>query len=206
MTVTSIEESVKGRYRVKFDDGAEVISNLSAVTDARLYTGRELSREEYSAFKAMSEKALFFEKAAALVSQRQLSCSELKKKLLEKGAEEETANDCVSRLAELGLLNDESYAVSLARHCASRGYGAQKLKAELIRRGVSREFWDEALKNLEDGGDDALDALIRRKLRDPGDKNELRKLSAALYRRGYSLEQIRSAMQRIDAEADVIEE
>lgn len=205
MTVTSIDESVKGRYTVKFDDGREVQSGLSAVTDARLYTGRELSAEEFSAFKALSEKALFFEKAVELVSQRQLSAFELKKKLREKGAEDETVEGCASRLTELGLLNDENYAVSLARHCASRGYGAQKLKSELARRGIDRELWDEALSCVEDS-DDVIDSLIRRKLRNPGDKNELRKLSAVLYRRGYSVEQIRSALQRIDAEADIIEE
>lgn len=205
MTVTSIVESVKGRYTVKFDNGAEVISGLSAVTDARIYTGCELSAEEFSVFKALSEKALFFEKAVELVSARQLSACELKKKLLEKGAEEETADSCVSRLEELHLLDDESYALSLARHCVSRGYGAQKLRAELIRRGVPREYWDAALESVENS-DDSLDALIRRKLRNPADKNELRKLSAALYRRGYSVEQIRSALQRIDAEAEYIEE
>lgn len=205
MTVTSIEESVQGRYTVKFDDGREVTSNLSAVTDARLFSGRELSDEEFSAFKALSGKALYFDKAVALVSSRQLSAFELKKKLMEKGAEAEIAEECVSRLTELGLLNDESYALSLARHCVSRGYGVQRLKSELLRRGISRELWNEALCLVEDS-DDSIDSLIRRKLRNPGDRDELRKLSASLYRRGYTAAQIHSALQRFDVEAENIEE
>ena len=51
--------------------------------------------------------------------------------------------------------------------------------------------------------DEKLDRLIASKLRDPSDRDAVRKLSASLSRRGYSWEEIRSALGRVtDIEED----
>ena len=49
-------------------------------------------------------------------------------------------------------------------------------------------------------GDEKLDRLIAARLKDPGDRDEVRKLSASLYRRGFSGEEIRSALRRAQAD------
>lgn len=50
--------------------------------------------------------------------------------------------------------------------------------------------------------DGKLDRLISAKLKDPGDREQVRKLGNSLYRRGYSWEEIRSALARYSAETD----
>ena len=116
-------------------------------------------------------------------------------KLLQKGVDEDAADYSVNWLSDHGFLNDESYAAAVARHYAAKGYGAGRVRSELSRRGVDRELWDEAVENMPET-DGRLDKLIAARLKDPADRDQIRKVSAALFRRGYSWEEIRSALRR----------
>ena len=84
------------------------------------------------------------------------------------------------------------------RHYAARGCGAGRVRQELMRRGIPRELSDEALGAMPEGND-RLDRLIAAKLKDPADRDAVRKLSASLYRRGFSGEEIREALERARA-------
>jgi regulatory protein len=111
-----------------------------------------------------------------------------------------SAEQAADRLEELGLLNDREYAQTVARHYAAKGCGERKLREELYRRGVPREYWDEALEGVETT-DDALDKLVQKKLRgaEPTREN-LKKVSDYLARRGYSWEDISGALRRYEEE------
>ena len=130
-----------------------------------------------------------------------MSEKELVDKLIRKGEDEETARDCARWLREEGFLNDESYAATVARHYAAKGYGPGRVRAELSRRGVDRELWDDTLQAMPENTD-KLDRFIAARLTDPEDRDQVRKVSAALYRRGYSWEEIRSALRRFNAETE----
>ena len=47
-----------------------------------------------------------------------------------------------------------------------------------------------------------IDAYIARRLSDPKDRDSVRKIGAALFRRGYSWEEIRAALRRFDTETE----
>ena len=117
------------------------------------------------------------------------------------GEDEDTAEYCALWLEEQGFVNDESYAAAVARHYAAKGYGAGRVRAELSRRGVPRDFWDDALETMP-SGDEKIDKFISARLNDPEDRDQIRKISAALYRRGYSWEEIRGALARHDADTE----
>ena len=50
-----------------------------------------------------------------------------------------------------------------------------------------------------------IDKFIASRLKDPNDRDQRRKVSAALYRRGFSWEEIRSALRRFDAQTEDLE-
>ena len=104
------------------------------------------------------------------------------------------------RLTELGLLNDGEYARMVVRHYAAKGYGPRKLRDELYRRGVPRSFWEDALGEREPD-DSQIDKLARQKLRggEPTREN-LKKVSDYLARRGYGWEEISAALERLRQE------
>lgn len=201
MLIKALKQTSPGRITVCLEDGSEIRSSLNVVTDLRLFSGKELDEEDIRALRSASGRSIARDRALEMISRRLMSRKELHDKLVQKGESEENADYCVSWLSENGFLSDESYAAAVARHYASKGYGAGRVRTELSRRGVPRELWDEALGVMPET-DGKLDRLISAKLKDPGDREQVRKLGNSLYRRGYSWEEIRSALARYSAETD----
>lgn len=198
MQITALKQATAEHITVIFADETEVKSTLGVVTELRLFSGKELDDREMEALIRDSRRALMREKALEIVSQRQMSAKELNRKLRDKGADEETADYCVQWITERGLIDEERYAAAIVRHYAAKGYGEGRLRQELQRRGVPRELWEDALEQMPEDTT-KLDRLVTSKLRDPDDRDAVRKLSASLYRRGYSGEEIREALERARA-------
>lgn len=201
MQITDIHQTSPGRLTVTLAGGDEIKSTLGVVTDMRLYSGREMDPAAVSELKSASLRALARERALEYLSRRPMSCAELKKKLIEKGEDEDVAEYCVGWLSEHGLIDDESYAAAVARHYAAKGYGPGRVRTELSRRGIARELWDGALDAMPENVD-KLDRFISSRLHDPDDRDEVRRVSQALFRRGYSWDEIRRALERHRAGAD----
>ena len=199
--VSAMRQTSPGRVTVTLCGGEEIKTTLNVVTDLRLYSGRELDEEELKELYRASRSALARNRAMELLSRRPMSEKELVDKLIRKGEDEETARDCARWLREEGFLNDESYAATVARHYAAKGYGPGRVRAELSRRGVDRELWDGTIEAMPENTE-KLDRFIAARLTDPEDREQIRKVSAALYRRGYSWEEIRSALGRFHAETE----
>ena len=194
MTITALRQTSADRVTVVLADGSEIKSALGVVTDWRLFSGKELEEEELALLRRDSSRALARDRALELISRRLMSRREVKEKLLQKGADEDAADYSVQWLTEHGFLSDESYAAAVARHYAAKGYGAGRVRSELSRRGVERELWDEAVEQMPQT-DEKLRKLIAARLKDPEDREQIRKVSAALFRRGYSWEEIRAALR-----------
>ena len=203
MTITALRRISADRFTVALEDGSEIKSSLGVVTDRRLFTGKDLDEEELAALRRDSSRSLARDKALELISRRPMSRKEVREKLLQKGVDEDAAEYSADWLQEHGFLNDESYAAAVARHYAAKGYGAGRVRSELGRRGVDRELWDGALEQMP-AADEKLHKFIAARLKDPEDREQLRKIGAALFRRGYSWEEIRTALRRYSDE--IIEE
>ena len=204
MIITDIRQTSPGRLSVGFEDGSEVKTTLGVVTDLRLFSGKELDEEALEGFRLDSIRALAREKAMEMLSRRPMSRRELERKLMEKGIDGETAAHCSQWLSERGLMDDESYAQALGRHYAAKGYGPGRLKAELSKRGIDRELWEDTLESMP-VSQQKIDKFISARLKDPEDREQLRRVSAALLRRGHSWEEIRAALERFNAEAEYME-
>ncbi|MDO4982055.1 MAG: regulatory protein RecX [Eubacteriales bacterium] len=201
MLISNIKQTVPGRLTVEFDSGTAVKTTLGVVTELRLYSGKELDNERLEEFRLLSHRSLAREKALEILSKRPMSRMELYKKLLEKGEDETDADYCVSWLADNGLINDESYAGAVARHYAAKGMGAGRIKTELSKRGISRELWEDALDAAPDNSE-KIDKFIASRLKDPNDRAQVGKVGQALYRRGFSWDEIRQALARYNAEVE----
>lgn len=205
MVVAQLKSTSQSHVTVLFEDGSELRSTLNVITDCRLYSGKDLDEEAYEQLRKSSEKALSFEYAADLLSRRQYSMKELHDKLVKKGMSEEIASYCVRHMTENGLMDDESYAAAVARHYTAKGYGAGRIRSELSKRGVSRELWDESIEEAP-ANDDKVDRFISVRLKNPDDPNQVRKVIAALQRRGFAYTEIREALARLNTRAEIEED
>lgn len=215
-----------GRWLVWLDDASCVRIGEGDVVSLGLYSGKELTDAEGEALADAGGRSRLMERAVGLLSQRPMSRKELLDKLcaptrqkrekypydkldddpdwsllqVRKEALLEQGAVVADRLTELGLLNDGEYARTVVRHYAAKGYGPRKIRDELYRRGVPREFWEEAMEEREPDEDQVAE-LARQKLRDAEPNREnLKKVSDYLARRGYRWEEISSALNRIREE------
>ena len=199
MRITAIKQTSPGRLTVCLDGGEEIASTLGVVTDMRLFAGKDLDERQAEQLRLDSRRALVRERALTLLGQRPMSCRELETKLRQKGVDDDSAAWCVAWLRDNGLIDEESYAAAVVRHYSAKGYGEGRIRAELSRRGLSRELWEDAFEARPEGTE-KLDRFLSQRLRDPDDRDQVRRVTAALYRRGFSREEIREALARFHAE------
>lgn len=190
-----------GRWLVMLEDGSVLRVGENEVLQFSLYRGRELTEEEGERLLSSARHSGLKEKALDLLTRKPMSRKELEQKLEQWEASWEELTEICDRLEELGFLDDGRYARQVVSHYAARGYGARKLRDELYRRGVPREFWDEALEQCEDCSE-LLDAFLEKKLKGSRDPKEMKRASDALARRGYSWSEIREALNRYGAELE----
>lgn len=229
MKIVKLEPSKHkdGRWLVGMEDGSLLRVGEGDVVSLSLYSGKELDEPAADALAAAASRNKLRERAVALLSGRSMSKKELVDKLSapprprkrqegvtadgagcdadpelrqrQRQALREEAEAVAEWLAGLGLLDDEAYARAVAQHYCAKGYGARKIRDELYRRGVPRTYWDEALTEAE-AEDSAVDRLLARKLRgaEPTREN-MKRASEYLARRGFGWDEISAAIERFQA-------
>ena len=183
-------------WTVALEGGDTLRVPEGTILDYALYDGRELAEEELAELKAAAFSAALRTKAVHMLSSRLMSAGQLNEKLMAKGATDRQAAEIVAWAIDIGLLNDEEYAKALARHYQAKGYGIYKIKDELYRRRVPRQYWEGALADLEDP-EEIIDACLAKKVKDPADRKEIKKASDALVRRGFSWSQVAAGGERL---------
>ena len=201
MRIREIKQTSPERLTLIFDDGTELKTTLGVVTDRFLCSGTELDGEEYASLCSASTLSLAKARALRIIGARPVSAKMLRDKLVEKGETPENADECVSWLEDMGLIDDRSYAGSVVRHYAAKGYGASRVKQELRRHGIAPELFDEALAEMPQQ-DETLLRYIRTHLTDPDDRGQVKKVSDALFRRGYGWDEIKHALNSFKAETE----
>ena len=195
MIISALRSTSPERITLILEDGQEVPTTLGILTELRLFAGKDLDEEQLDLVKRKTSAALAREYGLTLLSNRQHSRKELGDKLLRKGTPDEAADDALDWLEDHGYLDDERYAGVVVRHYVAKGYGPGRIRMELTKRGISREHWDSAFSELPQT-DDTIERDLRSRLRNPEDRDEVRKVSAALARRGFGWDEIKAAIER----------
>lgn len=201
MTLREIKQTSPERFTLVFDDGTELKTTLGIITERFIHSGMDFDEDAYNELVSACTLALSKARALRIINARPMSREELRKRLVEKGETPENAEECAEWLCQMGLINDTEYAGSVVRHYAAKGYGASRIKQELRRHGLSRELWDEAMEQMPEQ-DEYLARFLRSRLSDPGDRAQVKKVSDALFRRGYSWDQIKHALNEFDTQGD----
>lgn len=211
MKLCKLEPSqrVKERWLCFLENGEILRVTEREVVSFALYAGMELSPAVLEELTAAAGESKVRAKALELISRKPMSRKELTDKLTtrpprgrdgkerEPVATAEQAEEVAQRLTELGYLNDAEYARTVVRHYSGKGYGERRVRDELYRRGVPREYWEEALEECREP-EDGIDAFLEKRFRGrTPDQKELKRASDALLRRGYRWNEIREGLNRL---------
>lgn len=143
----------------------------------------------------MSEVATFNDVQAAalrLLGRREHSRQELTSKLTQRGWPDALVESVLDVLADQGLQSDARHAEHYARGRAERGYGPQRIRAELQQRGIDKGLISRVLGELDiDWWAHASRWVQRRYPEAAEDIQERARRQQALLRRGYPHEMVR---------------
>lgn len=201
MKITALKETKAGRISL-FLDG-QFITSLDTLTfgEYGLCVDDEIDEDTLNEILRLSQSRRTKQKAVELLSYRPHSKAELKKKLM-KNASEEDAENAISRMEELEMVNDLSFAKLIVREYGEiKLYGIHRVTQELYRRGVEPEIIAEALNELPDQQEIItrfLNSRWRAELR--GNLASRERLVRKLITRGFDYDDIRPVASRFEIE------
>lgn len=145
------------------------------------------------------------QRALGLLTRREHSRRELKRKLSARGVEEGEAEAAVLRLADAGWQDDARFAEFLVRSRAGTGYGPLHIRAELGTHGLDRDTIAAAMDSFEGDWTEVARDLVRRRFGEAGpqDLAQRRKAAELLMRRGFDGDRIRAATRFDPDDADI---
>ncbi len=197
MRITQAKQK-NAKYLYLYLEGEYALAaHTEAFASMGLKEGMEITPEQLEELKARTDTIKAREKAYQLLSYRDYSKKELTDKLGNK-VDYEVAEMVTDRIEELGYLNDEEYARKLVRSLSrEKMLSERSIRRELSQKGIPAELAEEAMGELEEDDVARILRLIHRKFeRKLGDDAGVRRVYAALLRRGYSYGDVRTALQQ----------
>ena len=141
------------------------------------------------------------DKALRLLEFRSHSEKELTDKLKRAGAKEYDIEEILEFCRNYNFVDDRKYAFAKARDLKNlKKYGTQRIKAELYSKGISAEYIEEALMELDDDEEEVLLPLVRKKLGGDFERQNVDKCIRYFLYRGYNFSDIKRCIENIKTE------
>lgn len=150
--------------------------------------------------------------AIFLLSRRDYSASELRKKMKGRGYLEDAIVPVLDELLASNTINDRRYGSNVVAYRARRGQGPVRIRNELRKAGVAAEDVEAAVAGESEGqaGGDAPDFVRRAKEvrsrkfgpETPKDRKERAKQARFLQYRGFSTDHIRAVLEGAPDDSD----
>jgi regulatory protein len=144
-----------------------------------------------------------FERAVEALSHRERTAAELTEWLDARGFARLEIEAAIDRLIEDGAVDDERFAIRFAEDKRElRGWGPDRIREGLARRGLERELIDAALEG--DGHSTQLERaieLLERRGDPPVDERSRARALAFLARRGYEADLAYDAVRTTERRA-----
>ena len=203
MRIDSLKQTADraGRYWITFEDGSKLGLYRQTVEDFGLYTGKELSEDEYASLLSAAGKMSAKMRAVRIVSATNVSCRDLEDRLVRKGEDPQQAKEAVQWMEDLHLVDDRKTAEQVVHSCISKGYGIARAKQVLYEKRIPKAFWEEVLAEYPDQWE-KIESFLRSRLNGDSDDKQIRRAVDALIRRGHSYGNIKRVLNELSFEAE----
>jgi SOS response regulatory protein OraA/RecX len=186
---------------VRFDDGTTMRLYRQTIEDFGLYTGRELLEDErkklQEAAGAMSAKM----RAVRIVAASSVSQKDLERRLVQKGEDRKHAQDAVSWMSEMHLVDDAQTAAQVVNRCAAKGYGIARAKQALYEKRIPKQYWEAALADYPDQSE-YIEKFLLDRVTVNAESREVKKAIDALLRRGHNYGDIRRVLSQLTIDTE----
>lgn len=196
ITALKVQKRDQDRVSVYLDD--RFAFGLPAIVAARLRQGQLLSDAEIESLQEQGSTEAAYDQVLGYLGYRPRSSSEVTAYLRKRELSDSQIEAVCSRLTRSGLLDDQEFARFWVENRERfRPRGAQALRYELRRKGISAEIVDEALASLDSSASAYHAAGNKARQLSHLDRPAFeRKLVEYLARRGFDYDVARQAAER----------
>jgi regulatory protein len=196
--VTSVIPLEKGKARIRFEDGSEVILYKGEIRKLGIQEGCVITDEVYHKIidEILGQRAI--KRAMHLLERQDRTERQLYDKLKENGYPEVCIESAISYVKRYHYIDDFRYASAYIRYRQEKK-SRQKLKLELQAKGIARDVIEEALEEeyVSDDQKKILELLQKRRYSfENADTAEQRKNYQFLLRRGFQSSDILHVMRQ----------
>lgn len=191
----------KSRANV-FLDGVFVCGlDVGVLVKNGIKVGTEVSEKILKELQIESDKEKAYEKALCLIERQKYTSHQLRNKLSMKGYDKEIIDECINKLKNYGFISDKDFAESFIRSTKTKS--KKEIENALFSKGVSCEVVENAIASLEvDDEQTAYNLSVKfMKYKEPSKEN-IKKLVAYLYRKGFSFSLAQSVAKQFNDDCD----
>lgn len=199
MIIESVRKITKYNFKIITDEVSFVLS-FKNLGKYGIEEGRIIADEVYEEIKKEILLPSAKKKALDLLMKMDQAEKELRRKLSLKSFPSDVIDEAISYVKNYNYINDDRYAKNYVSY-RSGGKSKRQVKMELQLKGIEKEKAEELLDESFNE-EEAVSKLIKKRIGSKTElsQDELRKLMAYLYRRGFDGELIRSKIRSFAVE------
>ena len=185
------------KFKVKLSDDSLIYIDSETAIKYHLDTSKEYSHEEFEEILSDSEYNIAKNRAFNILEYRAHTEKELFDKLCQK-TDEDTANAVVEKMRDIGLVDDKALLKDKLENLLKvKKYGRIRVINELTLKGFDRDEIKETIDEMEYDEFSTICEIIEKRYLEElaeGDAKTRQKIVAALMRRGFSYDDVKSAI------------
>ena len=195
MRITDVRMTKRGRVALYVEGEFLLSMHPDVFAVSGLSVGSEVDTESLETLSAEAELKKAKEKALNLLSYKEYTTKQLTDRL-KRHTDEESAEQAVARMEELGLLDDDDYAERFARDLSERKkFGILRIRQEMRQRGLTSEQIEYATSLLRSAPEEKMREIIARKYPLAYEDEKVRRRAfSALMRMGYPAAEVRRVL------------
>lgn len=205
MQITGIEKQKKNsdRYNIYIDGTYCFTADLEDIIKYDIKIERNISEKELTTLIQECEINKGYRYALNLLNIRDYSKKEFIDKLKQKGYSENSIEIIINKLQEYELIDDFKYANKFVRKKINMNkLGRVRILNELKIKGVNNNIVEKIDFNEDEMFKNAYDLALKKFKVYKNSKDALMKVARFLYYKGYTNEEIKKVLQKIDKEIE----
>ena len=207
MKITQVKKDKKHTVRVSFEQDRAFNFDLDYWNSICLREGDAIDEETLKYHLDESDYVRAKARGIWYLDRANYSEKTLYEKIVAGGISYTAAARAISRLKELGLIDDKKLAERLAVQMSESNVSKREASAKLYAKGIPKDVIKSVLEDTEFDEKSQIIAVIEKKYRAKmNTKEDIQKVYAALIRKGFSYSVVSDAIRKYTKEIEYREE
>lgn len=193
--------------RIKFDNLSEILIDIDVANNECINEDTEISDEKLNEIVELSDYTRAKSRALWYLDRSDYTKKGLYDKLIKAKFSPLISAKVISKLVEFNLLDDARYAKRYSERLFESNISKRQIYFKLCEKGISRELAKETLGLLPADETEQIKNLIEKKYKNKlKDKESVKKVYAALIRKGFSFASVKSVLKDFEEELQYTDE